>query len=67
MRLAKTGFALALVLAGCSDNQLKSEFSDAERDEIGDIAGDAAGDAIADDDKIRELEGRIDDLERRLN
>lgn len=58
---------VALALAGCSDDPFKSEFSDAERDEIGDIAGDAAGDAVADDDKVRELEGRIEAVEERLN
>lgn len=62
-----TALALAIILAGCNDNQFESQFSDAERDEIGDIAGDAAGDAIADDDKIRELEGRIEEIENRLS
>lgn len=62
-RLAILG---ALALASCSNDAFQSEFSDAERDEIGDIAGDAAADAVADDDKVRELEGRIEELERRL-
>lgn len=62
-RLAILG---ALALASCSNDPFKSEFSDAERDEIGDIAGDAVGDAVADDDKVRELESRIEELELQL-
>jgi hypothetical protein len=57
----------ALLLGSCASDPYKSEFSDAERDEIGDIAGDVAGDVIGEDDKLRELEGRIEAIELRLN
>jgi hypothetical protein len=58
---------LALLLGSCGSSEFKSQFSDAERGEIGDIAGDVAGDVIGEDDKIRQLEGRIDAIEQRLN
>lgn len=40
--------------------------TDKQRDEVGDIAGDVAGDVVADDDKVRELEGRIEAIEQQL-
>ena len=69
------GFAIAWLLVSCSEQPAdKSEFTDAQRDEIGDIAGDAAGDSIADDETILELEKRLDEknseiqeLEERLD
>ena len=59
--------ALALLLGSCDNGEFHSKFTDAERDEIGDIAGDAAGEAIADDSKVRDLEGRVEAIEQRLN
>lgn len=62
---AKTelGLALVLFLGSCDGPGL----SDKQRDEVGDIAGDEAGDAISDDDKIRNLESRIEAIESWLN
>ncbi|WP_234180301.1 hypothetical protein [Sphingopyxis sp. NFH-91] len=53
---------LALALAGCSGGS----FSDAERDEIGDIAGDAASAAVSEDESVQELKDKVDELELRL-
>ncbi|WP_295443289.1 hypothetical protein [Sphingorhabdus sp. EL138] len=79
--LIGVGLAFTFLLGSCAqDSTDKSEFTDAQRDEITDIAGDAAGDAIADDEKIleleqsieekdqkiQEIEGRIYEIERRL-
>lgn len=55
--------AAILLLGSCSGHSL----SDKQRDEVGDIAGDVAGDVIADSDKVREIEGRLDAIEQRLN
>lgn len=54
--------AAGLLLGSCSGDgpRLRSH------DEIEDIASDVAYDAIADSDRIAELEGRIEELERRL-
>jgi hypothetical protein len=57
----KVSFVAGLLLVSCGQSsELNSKFSDAERDEIGDIAGDIAGEAIAADGKIRELEEKIE-------
>ena len=53
----------ALLLGSCSGDGPRLY----THDEIADIAGDAAGDVIADDDKVRELESRIEAIESRLN
>ena len=55
--------AAVLLLGSCSGPSL----SDKQRDEVGDIAGDVAGDVIADSDKVREIEGRLNAIEARLN
>lgn len=52
---------MLLLLASC--NSSGNQFSDKERDEIEDLAFDAATDAIADSN----LEGRISEIEQRLN
>ena len=52
---------MLLLLASCNSNG--NQFSDRERDEIEDLAFDAATDAIADSN----LEGRISEIEQRLN
>ena len=52
---------MLLLLASCNSNG--NQFSDKERDEIEDLAFDAATDAIADSN----LEGRISEIEQRLN
>jgi hypothetical protein len=69
------GVAFTFLLGSCGQETAdKSEFSDAQRDEITDIAGDSAGDAIADDEKILELEKnigekdeKIQEIERRID
>lgn len=57
------GIAAVLLLGSCDGPGLSNK----QRDEVGDIAGDVAGDVVADDDKVRELERRIDAIEQRLN
>lgn len=60
--------ALALLLASCREEPSdKSAFTDAQRDEITDIAGDVTDDEISDNGKILELEERIEKLEQRIN
>lgn len=61
----KIEFAVAavLLLASCDSGGFKSKFSDAERDEIADIAADACADTIASTD----LNDRVDQLESKLN
>ncbi len=74
------GFALALLVVSCGEGRSnESEFTDAQRDEITDVADDVADDAIEgslakiqeleqriyqQDSKIQELETRLSDLER---
>lgn len=57
MRIA--GIVLFLALTACEGPSL----TDKQKDEAGDIAGDAAVDMIADSG----LEGRLDDLEARVD
>jgi len=78
--LIGVGVAFTFLLGSCAQEPAdKSEFTDAQRDEITDIAGDAAGDAAGDekilkleknieekDEKIQEIERRIDEIEQRL-
>ena len=56
---------MLLLLASC--NSSGSQFSDKERDEIEDLAGDAAYDTVLEHKKVTELEGRIAEIESRLN
>ena len=56
-----------LLLGSCGSESYRSEFSDAEMDEISDIAGDACADAIADDETIADLQSRVSDIESRLS
>ena len=56
----------ALVLAGCGDDAaFKHEFTDAERDEIADVAADTAYDTVLEHEKVQDLESRIAELEGR--
>ena len=73
------GFALALLVVSCGEGRSnESEFTDAQRDEITDVADDVADDSIEgslakiqeleqriyqQDSKIQELETRLSDLE----
>lgn len=54
-----------VLLCSCGDG---NRFSDAERDEISDIAGDAAdvGAAITDDPTIAEMQNTISELEEEV-
>lgn len=56
--------AMLFLLASCNSDGNK--FSDAQLDEITDVAGDAAGDAIADDEKILELEQSIEEKDEKI-
>jgi hypothetical protein len=58
-----TGLLLPLALCGCDGPSL----TDKQRDEVGDIAGDVAYDTVTEHEKVKELEARIDELERKLN
>jgi hypothetical protein len=40
---------------------------DKQRDEAGDIAGEVAYDTVTEHEKVKELESRIDELQRKLN
>jgi len=42
-------------------------FTDAQRDEISDIAGDACADEITDDETIANLESRVAELEQQVS
>ena len=65
--LIGVGVAFMFLLASCAQESAdKSEFTDAQRDEITDIAGDAAGDAVADDEKILELEKNIEEKDEKI-
>ena len=65
--LIGVGVAFTFLLGSCGQEPAdKSEFTDAQRDEITDIAGDAAGDAIADDEKILELEKNIEEKDEKI-
>lgn len=57
-------FGVAMLgLSGCDKYPASSNFSSNEHDEITDIADGSAETAISDSEKIKELEGRIEDLE----
>lgn len=58
--------AAALFLGSCSGNGPSYRFSDAERDEIGDVAGDVAHDIVLEHEKIQELETRLTEVEDQL-
>ena len=64
---ARTEIALAalLLLGSCSGDGY-DQFSDAERDEIGDVAGDVAYDIVLEHEKIQALESRLSEIESRL-
>lgn len=55
--------AVALLLLGSCGTSSGNKFSDAERDEIADIAGD--GNVSQED--FAELQGRVEALEQKLN
>jgi hypothetical protein len=57
------GLVAVLLLGSCDGPGLSNK----QRDEVGDIAGDVAGDVVTDDEKVRELERRIEAIEQRLN
>lgn len=59
------GAILALALGSCSSSPdyFDYEFSDAERDEIADLAADVAHDTVLEHEKVTELEERIIKLE----
>lgn len=50
----------ALLLGSCS-------LTDAQKDEVGDIAGDVAYDIVLEHEKITDLESRVSEIESRLN
>lgn len=52
-----------LFLASCSGPSL----SDRQRDEVTDIADDVADSAISDNEKVRDLESRVEALESKLS
>lgn len=58
--------AVALLLGSCSSGGYEYQFSDAERDEIADVAGDVAYDTVLEHEKVKELERRLVDVESRL-
>ena len=59
------GAVLLLLLASCSSSG--NQFSDKERDEIGDLAGDVAFNTVLEHETITDLEGRVSEIESRLN
>ena len=60
--------ATVLLLGSCGEGIPSNKFSDAERDEIGDIAGDSVDvdDAISANVKVTDLESRVEAIESRL-
>ena len=61
------GFALALLISSCSEEPSdKSAFTDKQQDEVTDIVDDAVDDSIEGNEKILELEERINKIEQRL-
>lgn len=62
------GFALALLAVSCGEGRPnESEFTDAQRDEITDLADDVADDAIEHSlVKIQELEQRISEQDSKI-
>jgi len=53
----------ALLLGSCSGDGPRVY----THDEIEDIASDVAADSINDSEKVKDLEARVDEIERRLN
>lgn len=53
--------AASAALGACSEG-----LTNPQRDEVGEIAGEVAYDVVSEHEKIKELESRIDELERQV-
>ena len=56
----------ALLLGSCSSDDIEYQFTDAERDEISDVAGNVAYDIVLEHEKVIELENRVAEIESKL-